>query len=299
MGASVFFESASELATLANTFAVNGTPTDPTSVSLAVTAPSGTTTTYTYAGGTVAKTGTGAYRKDVACTEAGTWSYVWTGTGPASDAAAGTWDVYDTDLGRLYATVEMLKSRLGITSTTDDAEVYAACFAASRAVEHHCQSLFWRTPTGTARTFTPDDRHLVTLPAFCTLVSVAELATGVGDGEFGTVWSADEYQMLPANPSAAPEPRPYDAVRAVAGRTFPTPGVSRRSDLVRITGVYGWPATPWGVKQAALILAQETFKAKDTFGGVAGFGEFGVVRLRENPMLAAYVAPYMRLDGFA
>jgi hypothetical protein len=302
MGASVFSESASELARLSNTFTVAGTPTDPTTVSLAITTPSGVLTTYTLAGGTVTQDSTGVFHKDVTCSEAGEWQYQWTGTGTASDTTVGTFTVQETGLGRLYATVTALKSRLGIgaTDAVDDYELYAACFASSRALEQHCQRVFWRTAAGTARTFAADDAYCIRLPVFCDLVSVSAVATDEGgDGTYETTWAASDYQLLPYNPAAAPETKPYDEIRAVGTRSFPLPLRGTRMDSVQITGVYGWPAVPWSIRQAALILAQETFKAKDTFGGVAGFGEFGVVRLRDNPMLATYVDPYVRVGGFA
>lgn len=301
MGAAVFFESASELARLSNTFTVAGTPTDPTTVTLTVTDPTGATVSYT--GGQLTNDATGVFHRDVTCSLAGEWQYQWVGTGAATDTTVGTFTVQETAVGRLYATVQALKSRLSVSAsdTLDDYELHAACFAASRAIEQHTGRLFWRSAAGTARTFEPESRSVLLLPRFCDLVSVSEVATDDGSGAFSTVWSASDYQLLPLNPDAAPERRPYDEVRAVGSRSFPVTCAavtSSRRDRVRITGVWGWPAVPWGIRQAALILAQETFKAKDTFGGVAGFGEFGVVRLRENPLLGTYVDPYTRMDGF-
>jgi hypothetical protein len=296
MSAVVFYESSSELATLGNTFSVSGTATDPTTVSLAVTDPTGTTTTYTYAGATITKTATGVYTKDIACSTAGTWTAVWTGTGTASDVATSTWEVWETALGHLYATVDALKSRLGITDTADDVELHGACYAASRWVEQFCQRLFYRSATGTARTFVAQDWWTVKFPEFSDVVSVSALATDdAGDGTFETTWSASDYQLLPNNPSAAPETRPYTSVRAVAGRTFPLPwGMAAREDRVQITGVYGWPAVPVAVKQAALIVASETFKLKDSFAGQGGFNEYGPVPLRRNPQAIDFLRPYRR-----
>lgn len=303
MGAAVFFESTSELARLSNTFTVDGVATDPSTVSLTLTDPTGAATTYTYAAAQITKDATGVYHKDVTCSLAGEWQYQWIGTGAATDTTVGTFTVQETAVGRLYVTVQALKSRLGIgaTDTVDDYELHAACFAASRAIENHTGRLFWRTAAGTVRTFEADSSVRLRLPRFCDLVSVSEVATDPsGSGSFGTVWSASDYQLLPQNPSAGPETRPYDELRAVGSLTFPYPcgRWSGRLDRVRITGVFGWPAVPWSIRQAAMILAQETFKAKDTFGGVAGFGEFGVVRLRENPLLGTYVDPYTRMDAY-
>lgn len=295
MAATVFFQSANELATLTNTFKVNGTATDPTTVTLTITDPTGAVTAYTFAAAQITKTGTGVYTKDIPCTVAGEWTYEWEGSTAASDAVAGTWTVYETQLGRLYATVEALKSRLGIADTVDDYELHGACFAASRAIEQFCERTFYRSGTE-ARTFTPANLYAVKLPEFNDLVSVTTLKTDAsGDGVFELTWSASDYQLQPVNPGAAPEQRPYTRIRAVGTLLFPLPVPTlMRTDLVQVTGVWGWPAVPYAIRQAALILAAETFKLKDAPFGVAGFGELGLIRIRDNPKVAALAGPYRR-----
>src|SRR5262252_6402536 len=110
MTATVFFaDAANEIATLTNVFKVNGVPTDATTVTLTVTDPTGATSTPANS-----HTGTGTYTATVACTIAGVWLYKWVGTGTASDVAEGTFTVTTIDQ-TAYATVEEVKSRLGIT----------------------------------------------------------------------------------------------------------------------------------------------------------------------------------------
>lgn len=74
-------------------FTVSGTATDPSTVTLKVKDPSGTTATYTYAGSTVTKAGTGSYYKDVSASTAGRWLYRWEGTGTAQAAEESAFDV--------------------------------------------------------------------------------------------------------------------------------------------------------------------------------------------------------------
>lgn len=297
MGANVFFQSANELATLTNTFKVNGVATDPTAVTLTVTDPTGTDTTYNWpTPATITRTGTGAFTKDVPCGSAGTWAYRWEGTTAASDAVAGTWDVQETALGRLYCTIETLKSRLGISAsdTVDDFELHGACFAASRSLERYCERSFSRVTE--ARTFEPSNLYWLKLPEYCDLVSVTSLKTDAsGDGVFETTWSTTDYQLHPVNPGAAPETRPYTKVKAVGTLLFPLPVPTlMRTDLVQITGVWGWPAVPAAIREAAKVLAAELFKLKDAPFGVAGFGELGLIRIRENPKVAALAGAYQR-----
>lgn len=294
MSATVFYASSSELATLTNSFYA-GSPsilTDPSAVSLAVTDPTGSTTTYTYAGATITKTTTGVYTKDIACSTAGVWQYVWTGSGTASDVVAGTFTVFNTDLQKNYCSLEELKSRLGsaATSTTNDFELKVAIETAARAIDSICDRRFWR---GTdTRTFTACDLYQVHIDD---LVSVTTLKTDdAGDGTFETTWDTSDYQLLPVNPSAAPETRPYTSVRAVAGRTFPLPwGANARKDRVQIVGVYGWPAVPVAIKQACLLLAVDYYKLKDAPFGVQNYGDFAL-RVRENPRAMGLLAPYER-----
>jgi hypothetical protein len=293
MGATVFFESASELAKLTNTFAVDGVATDPTTISLIITDPQDAAVTYTFADEEITKTATGVYTKDIPCILAGVWTYEWVGTGDVVDAVAGTWTVFDTALGRLYATVEALKSRLGLTDSLDDVELHTACFAAARMVEHYCQRVFWRG-TAETRTFVPTDPYCLRLPGFNDLVSVTTLKTDGGGGTFDTTWAAGDYQLLPVNPAAAPERRPYTAVKALA-RTFPLPSARLgRDDRAQINGVFGWPAVPYSVKQSALITAAELFRSKSTFEAQMGYEEMAQFVMRRNPMALDLIKPYRR-----
>jgi hypothetical protein len=251
VAASVFYQSSNELATLTNTFSVDGAATDPTAATLTVTSPANASTVYSWPPGSPAltRTGTGAFTEDVICNEAGDWTYLWEGTGTASDAQAGSWTVYETTLGKLYATVDALKSRLRLTDTSQDYEVHTACFAASRAVEQACERTFWRSAAGTARTFEPQDLLWVKLGPFNDLVSLSDLKTdSSGDGTFETTWTSSDYQLQPVNPAAAPETRPYTKIKAVGSLMFPLQycGLLARDDRVQVTGVWGWPAIPWG-----------------------------------------------------
>lgn len=301
----VFFAGASELATLTNTFYLTSggitTPTDPTTVTLAVTDPTGTVLTYTYGGATITRTGPGAYAKDISCTIPGEWSYTWTGTGVASDVNHGSFTVQETNLGHLYATPQMIKSRVGLslTDSTNDQELHGACYAASRAIDKYCSRVFWRTLNTEARVFDACDLYVLDLGPFNDLVSVATFKTdGDGDGTFETTWASTDYELNPLNTGAGPELRPYTRVRAI-GRGFPVVW-SRLGRLhrVQITGVYGWPAVPAPISEAARILASEYFKAKDAPFGIASFGEYGAMRVRENPMVAQLCNGYRHGNGY-
>lgn len=289
MSATVFFNSSNELATLTNVFKVNGTATNPTAVTLTITSPTNVVTTPT-----PTNTTTGTYTADITCNEAGTWQYEWEGTVAASDAVVGTWEVEETALGRLYCTVEALKSRLSITNSNSDLELHAACFSASRWLEQYCQRLFWRS-TSETRTFEPTDLYCCELPPFNELISVTTLKTdAAGDGTFETTWSASDYQLLPFN-TTGPETRPYTTIRAVGAQTFPWCYTTQlaRTDRVQVVGIFGWPAVPQAIKQAAQLMAAEIFRRKDAPLGIAGEGEF-TMTVGQNRLAKNLADPYRR-----
>lgn len=297
MSATVFLAGANELATLTNTFTVNSVATDPTTVTLTVTDPTGTATPYTYAASEITKSATGVYTKDITCSTAGTWQYEWEGTGTATDTVLGTWEVQETQLGRLYFTFEAFKSRLKITNTGSDLEIYGACFAASRWAEQWCERHFWRTASSEVRTFEPGDLYCLRLPEFNDLVSVTTLKTDAsGDGTYETTWTTGDYQLQPVNPGAAPETKPYTRIRAVGSQLFPwiVSGILARRDLIQITGVFGWPAVPSAVKQACGLMAAELFRRKDAPLGTAGEGEFLIPTTSQTQQAKALLAPYRR-----
>jgi hypothetical protein len=67
---------------------------DPTTVTLELTAPSGTPTTYTYPA-SITKSATGLYYKLVTWTEAGEWRAKWAGTGTVAQTDSEVYTVQD------------------------------------------------------------------------------------------------------------------------------------------------------------------------------------------------------------
>ena len=282
MSATVFYQDANEFATLQNIFKVSGVPTDPSTVTLTVTDPTGATSAPS-----VTHVSAGTYTANVACTVAGVWTYLWEGTGTASDAVAGTWTVVTVALGQNYCTVEELKSRLGITDTSDDFELGLAAAGASRAIDEITGRYFWR---GTdTRTYIPES---ISRQSLDDLVSVTSLKVDRdGDGVFEETWAqGTDYALEVApgkyNAAAKGELWPYTAAVVITGgRLFPYVWMWSHLDRIQVTGVFGWPAVPLNIKNAALVVGAQIFRSKDAVFGVAGFGEFGVVRIQSNPQV--------------
>jgi hypothetical protein len=291
--ATVFYTDVNELATLTNVFEVGGTPTDPSAVTLTITDPTATVTTPS-----VTHVTTGTYTANVACTVAGVWTFLWEGTGAASDAVAGTWTVTDPALGRLYCTPSELKSRLGITAATDDFEITVACQAASRYIDEICGRYFWQGAD--TRTYVPES---ITRQPLDDLVSVTTLKVDRdGDGTFEETWALGiDYQLEVApgryNTAARGEQWPYTAAIVITGgRLFPYTWMWSHLNRIQVAGVFGWAAVPVAVKGATMIAAADLFKMKDAPLGVVGFGEFGAVRVTANPRVMQLVHRYITGD---
>ena len=102
-----------------------------------------------------------------------------------------------------------------------------------------------------------------------------------GDGTYEETWTLGTdfaLEVAPGqyNTAAKGEPWPYTGFTIIGPKYIPIVWPWSHLDRIQVTGVFGWPAVPLAVKQAALIAAADLFKLKDAPFGVAGFGEFGV-----------------------
>src|SRR3954464_6898489 len=89
-----------DVATLRARFiSLAGVLTDPTTVSVKIRTPSGVTTTYTYAGGSVTKDATGQYSRSLTFSEAGIWAWSVVATGVITKTEEGSVRVLGSDYG--------------------------------------------------------------------------------------------------------------------------------------------------------------------------------------------------------
>jgi hypothetical protein len=290
MSATVYYAGADELAVLTNTFTVAGVSTDPTAVVLTITDPTGAQTIPS-----TTKLSTGKYTATISCTLAGVWTYEWDGSGTASDIIAGTWTVGTVALNTFYCTNEELKSRLGIGDTADDFEVTLAVQAASRSIDEIAGRYFWRGPSTDVRTYIPTSYYDQEIDDLVTVTSVK--ADRDGDGVYEETWvQGTDYQLQVSpghyNTTALGETWPYTRFNIVGPKFIPVVWPWSHLDRIQVTGVFGWPAVPMAVKQAALIAAADLFKLKDAPFGIAGFGEFAV-RIQQNPRVLQLLHRYI------
>lgn len=273
-----------DLVRISTTFSVAGVATDPTAVSLTVTDPSGTATTYTYAGAQVVKTAAGAYRYDLSVAAAGVYTYRWVGTGVAEGADSGQFMV-KTALppGTLYCSIVELKDELGpITDTLDDAALERIIAAVSRQLDVYCGRRFYAATQTRYFTATCSDHVWVD-----DMLSVTTLKTDTdGDRVYETTWTTSDYQLEPINAQLESQPLPYERIctKPLGSHSFPT-----GEHDIQVVGSFGYATTtPSTIKLACLRQCALETMARTAPGGVNSVGDAAM------PMRAGGLHPFVR-----
>jgi hypothetical protein len=269
---------------LTNSFYVDDVLTDPTTISLAVTDPSGNTDTYTYAGATITKSSTGVYYKDVTVDEDGVWEYTWTGTGTAADIATGSlsvWPASSDDIDVL--TLPEAKQAVGLVQTNTDLDDYLSTLvtAVSGQLDQLCGAVRNRTVTDEVHDGGCSTIRLHRIPVY-SVTSVAEYnsttsttltaetnaskAAGnyVHDGSAGTLRSGTIRRRSSNSDYTFAEGRRNVVVTYVAGRAANTEVV------------------PAKFKQAAAMMLRNIWIGEQASGSQT-FGAFSDIDI--NPLL--------------
>ncbi|HEX6968607.1 MAG TPA: hypothetical protein VF174_07345 [Micromonosporaceae bacterium] len=195
-------------------------------------------------------------------------------------------------LGDPYATRDELKARLDIpdADTLDDNRMDEALTTVSREIETWCGRQFNNTTVASARVYQPRTTGLLVVDDFHTTTDLTIAVDNGDDGTYETTWPATDYALEPRNGIVSGQTGwPYWRIVATGNRWWPT---THRRPSVQVTAQWGWAAVPAPVKEACLIAAAELFKLGDAPFGIAGYGEFGPVRIRLNSRAMSLLAPY-------
>lgn len=198
-----------------------------------------------------------------------------------------------------YVALSEFKAAIGIgtADTTDDTALQSVLDATDALIDNYTDR---RQGFGTAsetRYYTADDFKYVLIDD---LVSITALTTDDnGDGTYPTTWTAGtDYNLAPGN--AALDGWPYTEIDASVTypRSFPK-GVYRG---VKVQGVFGWPAVPNAVKQAAIIQAGAVWSSRTSPFGIIGSADLGGI-LRQtralHPEAQVLLDAYRRREGLA
>lgn len=203
-------------------------------------------------------------------------------------------------LGDPYVTTAQLKVYLNLTDTVDDQAVTDAVNSASSEINTYCCRQFNDAGSASARVYEPLNRLRCEVDDFSTTTGLVIAVDSDGDGAYETTFAISDYQLGPLNGVVDGEPGwPYWQIKAVGNFAFPVAWTALtfstfRTATVQVTANWGWSAVPKPVYQACLIMAAQNFRLKDAPLGVAGFGEFGVVRVQDVPAAARKLNPYRR-----
>lgn len=193
-----------------------------------------------------------------------------------------------------YCTVDELRDHLGDSGVRlPVASLERAIMAASRAVDNHTGRHFWQDETPTTHVYRPQFPDLLWIDD---VASTDDLVVEVDVDGVGS-WSAwalgADFDLGPANyDKIHPDGFAWWRIEPVEDRILP---LRRGRDTIRVTATHGWSAVPVAVNSATLLKAASLFQRKDAVFGVAGFGEFGVVRItRKDPDVMDLLRDYER-----
>lgn len=263
------------------------TPAISATVVVTVTKPDLTTATPS-----VTQNPTGTYTAVITADQAGVWVYKFTATGSAVDAEDGYFFVEPFVGGDLYTTVDEMKARFGITDPVDDYGIRHAIRAASRAVDDDTGRRFYADVNVSQRQFRTNTNVAYGMDGELVLVDdIASLTGLIVEIGTGSSWqTVTDY--IPEPLTALAWGLPVTGLRRTLSYWLP-------SRQVRVTARWGWPAVPPPIREATELLAARSFKRKDAPFGVAGFADFGAIRISgDDPDVERLLGNY-RLPGFA
>lgn len=274
------------VAHLSALFEVDGVPTDPTTVSLIITDPTGEQTTID--GGDLSHDGDGAYSYDLALPMAGDWVYVFIGAGDAAAVQPGTFRVLALPAGqlaaRLYDSVAAWK--LWAATNTNyftnalgeslDGLIEECIAAASRRIDADTGRVFYLTE-GEARLFRVGDNGRV---RFVDLVVTDDMEVLVDlnvDDVPETALAATDYLLLPLTDSRGRASLRYNSMRTRRGASrILTPG-----QMVQITTDWGYVeadgSVPADIVMACRIEAGRAFARREAKLGAVSVPNLGTV----------------------
>jgi hypothetical protein len=199
-----------------------------------------------------------------------------------------------------YIEVDELRAYLNDQTFLDEQRMEWACNAASRSIDAVCGRYFYQQQETQYYSPSPtnlwaidfDDMDVATTSGL-----VVSIETG-NDGTYPTTLTyGTDFLLEPVNQSSnGINPWPYTSMRSLTGRIFPIKVGPFWRDTVKVVATYGWPAVPDAVKQATFISAALLYKMTDAPFGNAGFGEYGVLRVRDNPIVTSLLGPYRKMS---
>jgi hypothetical protein len=190
------------------------------------------------------------------------------------------------DIGDPYIGLSDLKKVFDVKAdaTDKDERLQLAVDTASREVERFCRRQFNQASTATARVFYSKNPYFVKTDDFFTTTGLV-IKTGDPLSGFSSELDAGSYYTEPLNGVVDGVPGwPFSRIRGSFIRCY---------YHVEVTARWGWEAVPAAVRQSTLLIAEKMYKLDMAPLGVAGFNEFGSVRVRDIPDAYRHLCRYV------
>lgn len=193
-----------------------------------------------------------------------------------------------------YCTANELRDHLQDAGSRLDADLIdRAINAASRAVDNYTGRRFWQDLTVQTRTFRPMESQIAWVTDISTAAGLI-VATGEG-GDYSTTWTIErDFELEPENADFDETAFAWWRILAVGDQRF-IPSKFRRT--LSVTARFGWSAIPDAINEATILKASQLFQRKNAVFGIAGFGEFGPMRItRKDSDVIELLNGYVRYD---
>lgn len=192
-------------------------------------------------------------------------------------------------LGDPYISLVQLKAYLNITNSQDDTPLTAAAADISRGIEDYTGRQFNTASVVSARVYEPRRDGCLLVDDFSTTTGLIIAVDTSADGTYATTLTASQYELRPLNGIVRGQTGwPYWQIWPVR---YAWPSSWVRAPI-RVTALWGWAAVPAPVTQAAYILANDTFGLRTARFGVAGFDQFGPIRVGTSKRACDKLDPY-------
>jgi hypothetical protein len=125
-------------------------------------------------------------------------------------------------------------------------------------IDDTCSRTFSLEDEATSRDLVATDWYVLDLGRYEIGNATVTVAVDDGTGAFATTLDGSDLILEPVN--ALTEGRPYTTIRSLSG-SWPVPATpTSRQARVRITARFGWPAVPATVREACLVLANDSIE---------------------------------------
>lgn len=193
-----------------------------------------------------------------------------------------------------YCTTDQLREHLGDTGVKIDIDLLErAVTSASRAVDSFTGRRFWQDATVKTRYFRPESSKLAMVDDISTTTGLVICTDSGTNYTWSDTWATTDYDLEPDNADQDESSYAWWRIRAIGNFAFP---IWNNRRTLRVASKFGWSAVPADVEYASLLKATSLFRRKDAPFGVAGFGDFGPVRInRKDSDVIDLLNPFVKV----